>query len=225
MKVTLRNSIIAALVLVALAPVRVQGAATVYADDTVSTAAAATVESQIATNDSLASNTVAAAESSHKRKRSSDTDHPQVRIDETGVHVGGSHPVDINVPSFARHRGNNEIDVVGILAIVCFFVAAVAIVSIVSYSRHRRLKMQHETMRAMIEKGMPIPPELLTKPNPDSPTQDRPYHVRNDLRGGLILVGLGAGLMMIAGKVGLILVFIGAARLVVWLIEDRNPKA
>ena len=120
-----------------------------------------------------------------------------------------------------EHR-SREVDLVAIVAIVIGCMVPITIVSIISYSRHRRFKMQHETMRAMIEKGVPIPPELLTKPNQDSPSQDRPARVRNDLRGGLILVGVGAGLLMLAGKVGWILVFIGAARLVVWLIEDRK---
>ena len=82
--------------------------------------------------------------------------------------------------------------------------------------------MQHETNRAMVEKGLPIPPELLTKAQQADAPQDRPFRARNDLRGGLILVGVGAGLLMLAGKVGWILVFIGAARLVFWLMEDRN---
>jgi hypothetical protein len=133
------------------------------------------------------------------------TYHAPVNIDETGVHVGG-----------------RDVEMAAIVAVVLGCLVPIAIVSIISYSRHRRLKMQHETMRAMIEKGMPIPPELLTKPNQDNPSQDRPARARNDLRGGLILVGVGAGLLMIAGKVGWILVFIGAARLVVWLIEDRT---
>jgi hypothetical protein len=40
----------------------------------------------------------------------------------------------------------------------------------------------------------------------------------------LVLVAVGAGLLMIVGKVGWILVFIGAARLIFWLVEDRNRK-
>ena len=215
MKTTLKKLIVAIALCVALAPLQAQAAATVYADDAVSSAAATTVESQVATNDSSTSNTVAAAETNHKRKR--------VRIDDTGIHVGGSHPVDINVPSLASYRGDNGLsNVVAIVAVVFGCAVPVAIVGIILYFRHRRLKMQHETMRALIEKGMPIPPELLTKPNQESPSQDRPYRARHDLRGGLILVGVGAGLLMVAGKVGWILVFIGAARLVVWLIEDRK---
>lgn len=32
------------------------------------------------------------------------SEHPPVRIDETGIHVGGPNPVDIKVPAWARQR-------------------------------------------------------------------------------------------------------------------------
>lgn len=150
-----------------------------------------------------------------------------VRIDRSGVHIGGPHPVDINVPSLAHHRADNAmgIDVVGIVGVVFGCTVPIAIVAIVFYSRHRRLKMHHETIRAMVEKGMPIPPEMAAGTRGDlllGNSDPRPG--RSDFRGGLMLVAIGAALLMIAGKVGWILVFIGTARLVVWLIDERNPK-
>ena len=211
MKNTWKRFIAVVVLLGAVSPVGARGAVTVYADEIPASAVVPTA----VTNPP-------ATETSAEGAKMPSTDHPPVRIDETGVHVGGPNPVDINSPWRVNHRGNREVDVVGIVGIVFGCAVPVAIVSIILYFRHRRVKMQHETMRAMIEKGMPIPPELLTKPNQDSPSQDRPARVRNDLRGGLILVGVGAGLLMLAGKVGWILVFIGAARLVVWLIEDRK---
>jgi len=148
-----------------------------------------------------------------------------VRIDHSGIHVGGPDPVDIDVPSFKHHSSERAIDVVGLVAVVLGCGVPIAIVAIVFYARHRRLKMHHETIRAMIEKGMPIPPEMAAGTRSDlllGNTDPRPG--RSDFRGGLILVAVGSALLMIAGKVGWILVFIGAARLVVWLVEDRNPK-
>lgn len=183
----------------------------VYADETValSNASATTVESQVAT--------VAATETSHKK--------PPVRIDETGVHVGGANPVDINVPSFKHRSSEKAIDVVGLVAVVFGCAVPIAIVAIVFYSRHRRLKMHHETIRAMIEKGMPIPPEMAAGTRGDLLLGNSdPRPARGDFRSGLILVAVGAALLMIVGKVGWILVFIGAARLIFWLVEDRNPK-
>jgi len=150
---------------------------------------------------------------------------PIVRIDHSGIHVGGPDPVDIDVPSFKHHGRVEDIDVVGILGVVFGCTVPIAIVAIVFYSRHRRLKMHHETIRAMIEKGMPIPPEMAAGTRSDLLLGNAdPRPARSDFRGGLILVAIGAALLMIAGKVGWILVFIGTARLVVWLVEDRNPK-
>jgi hypothetical protein len=150
---------------------------------------------------------------------------PNVRVDEKGVHIGGPHPVDIDVPSFKHHGREGGIDVVGIVGVVFGCIVPIAIVAIVFSFRHRRLRMHHETIRAMIDKGLPIPPEMAAGTRSDTlagSTDPRPG--RNDFRGGLILIAVGSALLMIAGKVGWILVFIGAARLVIWLVEDRNPK-
>jgi hypothetical protein len=133
--------------------------------------------------------------------------------------------VGINTPSSRHPTTERAIDVVALVAVVLGCMVPIAIVSIVFYSRHRRLKMHHETIRAMIEKGMPIPPEMAAGTRGDllsGNTDVRPR--RSDFRGGLILVAIGSALLMIVGKVGWILVFIGAARLVFWLVEDRNPK-
>lgn len=181
--------------------------------------AVATPESQAATSVGDTSNAAAAASES--------TDNPKVRIDHSGVHVGGKNPVDIDIPSFPslRHRSGEKVDLIGLVGVVFGCTIPIAIVAIVFYARHRRLKMHHETIRAMIDKGMPIPPEMAAGTRSDlllGNTDTRP--ARGDFRSGLILVAVGAALLMIAGKVGWILVFIGAARLIFWLVEDRNPK-
>ena len=223
MKNTWKKLIAASLLLVAASTLRGRAAVTVYADETPSTNVMATTEAATVTNDDLSTSNAVAGSAAKHGKAKSFGETPPVRIDETGVHVGGVNPVDINVPRFARH-GEQGIDVVGIVAVVFGCTIPIAIVAMVLSFRHRRLKMQHEMMRTMIDKGLPIPPEMLNRQNEDAapPKLDGTRRVRNDLRGGLILVGVGAGLLMIAGKVGWILVFIGAARLVVWLIEDRN---
>ena len=152
-------------------------------------------------------------------------DNPKVRIDHSGVHVSGKNPVDIDIPSFKHIGKQGDIDVVGIVGVVFGCTVPIMIVAIVFYSRHRRLKMHHETIRAMVEKGMPIPPEMAAGTRSDlllGNTDPRPG--RSDFRGGLMLVAIGAALLMIVGKVGWILVFIGSARLVFWLVDERNPK-
>src|ERR1039457_4256702 len=82
--------------------VSVRAAVTVYAEETEtsSNAVVATAEAPVESN--------APATTSHRDKKfSPDADHPPVRIDETGVHVGGPNPVDINVPDFVRRHGDS----------------------------------------------------------------------------------------------------------------------
>jgi hypothetical protein len=89
--------------------------------------------------------------------------------------------------------------------------------------RSRRARMLHETLRLMIEKGQPIPPELLKFP-------DGLRRPRNDLRNGLILIGVGVGLgvLLLAHAdedwpVALIPLLMGVAFLVARKLEP-NPN-
>lgn len=214
---TFMRIIAVTLVALAIGAAQARGAVTVYADEMTSNNPVVTATSSSETNAPV-------SPADGGERKWSVSGKPPVRIDETGVHVGGPNPVDINVPT-SWHSREHGIDVVGIVAVVFGCAVPIAIVAIVFYSRHRRLKMHHETMRAMIDKGMPIPPEMAAGTRGDllmGNTDVRPG--RNDFRGGLILVAIGSALLMIVGKVGWILVFIGAARLVFWLVEDRNPK-
>src|SRR5437016_5413482 len=65
------------------------------------------------------------AASTTTHKASADADHPPVRIDETGVHVGGANRVDINAPDTAGGRGGFAARVLqnltGMLAIIGTF--------------------------------------------------------------------------------------------------------
>lgn len=132
-----------------------RGAVSVYAEETEpsSNAVVATAGTDADTN--------AAGTRSHRVQ--SDADHPPVRIDETGVHVGGPNPVDINVPDFKHSHLLNFIDVTGIIAILSTFGLPVMIIFIVFYFKHHRNKLAHETLRAMIEKGVPMTPELVAE--------------------------------------------------------------
>jgi hypothetical protein len=120
------------------------------------------------------------------------------------------------------------IDVAGIVAIMSTFGMPVLIILIVFYTKHRRNKMAHETLRAMIDKGMPITPELVAEIRNKGPSAGGFYPQRgNRLFPGLVLVGIGAALLL-AGhddtKGGLIVLFIGLAFLVVWAVEHKNPN-
>ena len=107
-----------------------------------------------------------------------------------------------------------------------------AIVGLVAYFRARKQKQLHETLRAMIEKGVPIPPELLRSPTPagDASEAERD-DPRTALRQGLFLVALGVGIcvwLLIESSdswgLGFIPFLIGVSFLAEWRLEKRNPS-
>jgi hypothetical protein len=156
-----------------------------------------------------------------------------VRIDHTGIHVGGEEPVDINLGALGGKDGLGGIvgPLLPIISVVMVFGMPVAIVALFVALRHRRNRMLHETLRTMVEKGVPIPPELLSGGGAvPAGASSGAHHGYRDLRYGLVLVALGAGLCIMAGKVGLIPVVIGVALLIVWAIgsmanKRKNPAA
>ena len=94
------------------------------------------------------------------------------------------------------------------------------LVAIILYYKHRKLRMTHETIARLAEKGLPIPPELL-----DPPASKRAYGA---LRAGLVLVALGIALAIFLNEVhgpwsvGLIPGLMGVAFLIAWKIETRT---
>ena len=89
-------------------------------------------------------------------------------------------------------------------------------------SRLKRNRMLHETIRQMIDKGQPIPPELLQ-------SQDPPRRPKSDLRSGLVLVsvGIGVGIFLFlqhenAWPGALIPLLMGVAFLITWKIESNK---
>jgi hypothetical protein len=114
---------------------------------------------------------------------------------------------------------------IAILVPMFFFAAVLLGMAAALYFRFRRDRQLHETLRAMIERGVSIPVELLTPP--------RPRHA--DLRRGLVLVGAGAGLgvflFVVEGlgrgvwAAGLIPLFVGIGYLAAWRYEQREPYA
>src|ERR1017187_5363159 len=205
--------------------VSARAAVTVYAEETEtsSNAVVATAEAPVETN--------APATTSHRDKKfSADADHPPVRIDETGVHVGGPNPVDINVPDLARRRGEwgmSGFHLTSILAVIGTFGMPVAIIVVIGYFSHRRNKLAHETMRAMIEKGMPMTPELIAEIRSKSSGSPAGGRTRRLLR-GLVLAGIGTALLISGSggdrKGGWIVLFIGIAFLIVWFVEQQNQN-
>ena len=95
----------------------------------------------------------------------------------------------------------------------------VAIVAVVLFFKHRRNAMMHQTLRAMIEKGVPVTPELVAalRSQCDGGGQRMCY-----LLPGLIFSAVGIGLLINAGRGGLIPLLIGIAFLVSWQVEKRS---
>jgi len=109
------------------------------------------------------------------------------------------------------------------LIVFIVFACPVAIIGVILFYRHRRNQALHKTLAAMIDKGVPIPPELL---RPETPPEKPP---RDDLRGGLVLVGVGLGLILFllamhnhAWGVGFIPLLIGVGRLIAWKLAKKN---
>lgn len=124
----------------------------------------------------------------------------------------------------ARLRGA-QTDYEAILVPMFVFGMPVAIVATVVYFRHRRNRMLHETLRTMIEKGVPIPPELL------HPQEQRKLP-KSDIRRGLVWIAVGIGLTVFflvqdnhVWPIGLIPLLIGVAFLITWKVEGSKNSS
>jgi hypothetical protein len=150
------------------------------------------------------------------KKPSASTYGPgQILVDPSGIHVGK----DISISLGQDNRGVVWFaQLIGLIAIAAPFVTMVAIFGIILYFRHRRRVILHETLRTMVEKGQPIPPELLAG-RVDAGAVGRPRSASGDLRNGLVLVCVGAALFYLHGKWGLIPFAIGLALLIVSAFE------
>lgn len=107
---------------------------------------------------------------------------------------------------------------------LALFATIAFVVTIVIYASHRRNRQLHETIRLMVEKGQPIPNELLqdvTKIKPPS----------SDLNRGLRLSAIGLGLICYFAAqgdrewgMGMIPLLIGVAFLISWKIKSANKN-
>jgi hypothetical protein len=133
--------------------------------------------------------------------------------DERGsVHGGGDIP-----------EGVFPLVAVSVLAVFGFPVAIVAIIMFSSWAKSRSLQ---RTVRMMVEKGQPVPPELFASP---AGSVIRPWY---DLRRGIVLLSVGFGLMMFFGltagwdegvwALGLIPGLIGLGYILAWRLANRH---
>lgn len=79
---------------------------------------------------------------------------------------------------------------VAVVAVIGFFMAVIAVVLALLYAIFRTHRSRHETIRLMVEKGAPIPKELLSQ-----------TRAPNDLRRGILLSALGVGLAVFLAAV------------------------
>ena len=112
---------------------------------------------------------------------------------------------------------HDNVPLVAILGMVMSFVVPLLLVAVILYYKHRKLRLTHETISRLAEKGLPVPPELLDPP--------RARHF--GLRAGLVLMALGLALAVFffetggPASIGLIPGLMGLALLVAWAIERR----
>ncbi len=107
------------------------------------------------------------------------------------------------------------------------FLSPVLIVGLVMFFSYWKTRTLHRTVRAMVEKGQEVPPGLL------APVA-APERPRSDLRRGIILVTVGAGIMLFLGAVndwdggawavGIIPFMIGVGYLVVARMEGLKKE-
>jgi Domain of unknown function (DUF6249) len=113
------------------------------------------------------------------------------------------------------------------LILLILFTLPVAFAGGVFFARYRNYQQLNETLCSLMEKGVAIPPELLTPRSPSIPRL-------SDFRKGLLLIWSGIGAVFLLGillhgnnawSLGLIPVFTGLAYLVLWKIERRKETA
>ena len=104
------------------------------------------------------------------------------------------------------------------------FVAVVVLDAL--WAKSGRDKLRHGTIRLAIERGQPLPPELLDRPAPRLPNRDRTR--------GLVLIAFGLGLWIFlkaspqhaAGlaSLGAIPILVGAALILSWALDRRDKR-
>ena len=114
-----------------------------------------------------------------------------------------------------------SVAVVAIMGMLVSFGLPLALVALVLVYKHRKLRMSHETITKLAEKGLPVPPGLIEPPA---------RRASAALRGGLVLIALGIALAAFLAEVGgpwsmgLIPGLMGAALLLSWQIERHTAS-
>jgi len=81
----------------------------------------------------------------------------------------------------------------GVWVPIAFFIMIAAIVIVPGWLRSQERTRLHDTLKASIDKGQPIPPEVIEAITSDVKIK-RPPSPERDLRVGIIWLGVGIGL-------------------------------
>ncbi len=111
---------------------------------------------------------------------------------------------------FAGIMGLGVPEMIVILAIFAFPVFVVSIIAAVFFFKHREQRLWHETARLALEKGQPLPPTNLEERVRLQKSARREDLAQHDVRGGMVLVAVGAGLWLMLGAISSQLRFVGA---------------
>lgn len=121
-------------------------------------------------------------------------------------------------PAFAMSQDEKQIA-------LAFFLVVAVVIGLVLLAYYRVAVLRHQTLQAMVEKGMQIPAELLDQ-------AARPGRASRDQRRGILLVctGVGIALFLLADSgpeeamLGMIPALIGVGYLIVARIEARRGR-
>ncbi len=156
-------------------------------------------------------------------------DRIKQRVDKRFKHKGFDITIDGDDDEGKIHgdggipEGVFPVVAISVLALFGFPVAIVAIIMFSSWAKSRSLQ---RTVRMMVEKGQPVPPELFAAP---AGAPLRPWY---DLRRGIVLLAVGVGIVMFFGisagwdegvwALGLIPGLIGLGYILAWRLANRH---
>lgn len=160
----------------------------------------------------------------HDRIKGRTHRHGHARITIGDKHDGDD---DVNIDGEVPDSVWMAVPIIGIIFSTIFGapVLIVLIIMLISWSKHRSTQ---RTVRELVAKGQPVPPELFATPGGRAL---RPWY---DLRRGIILLAVGTGVMFFFGAVagwdagvwafGLIPAIIGAGYILTWRLANKQEN-